>query len=332
MPLPNKWVDFMFSIRHTTLVLATIASFMLHVDVSGQEAGSTGNAPVARLPRNILHFHDSVKVLGHVVRLGDLAVVSLADTQRQEYLSSLVLYSAPAPGATRQVRARQVHEELLLRNVDLDGIELRGASRVAVSRTSSQELPDPAINRIGEPAATKSGATKPGATKPGATKSADTSKTGSVVVLTRALRRGERVGKFDVKVVPTRTLKLRNLDPVLDIESVVGRELSRSVDAGDAIDRGWVVEPILVKRGAIVSVIVRIGGVMIRTTARSQQNGTIHDIILMDSLTDRKKTLTGRVVGIDQVEILAQGSTYEPIREPIQREPQDRQRVSSVRR
>ena len=130
-------------------------------------------------------------------------------------------------------------------------------------------------------------------------------------MLKRPVRRGQRVNLQDLAVVPAGGVRLRNIDPVRDVESVIGRELIRSLRDGDAIDRSWVVEPTLVRRGAIV----RVGGVLIRTTAKSQQDGTMHDIIVMEWLNDRNKSLTGRVVGIDQVEILAQGSTYEPIRQ-----------------
>ena len=162
------------------------------------------------------------------------------------------------------------------------------------------------------PAANTPAANTPAANTPAAnTPAAKTPIANGVVVLKRPVRRGQRVNLQDLAVVPAGGVRLRNIDPVRDVESVIGRELIRSLRDGDAIDRSWVVEPTLVRRGAIV----RVGGVLIRTTAKSQQDGTMHDIIVMEWLNDRNKSLTGRVVGIDQVEILAQGSTYEPIRQ-----------------
>lgn len=292
-------------IHHRLILLTVVASCSVTTCLLGQ-AVEAQSGSISRSAKNLLHFHESAKVVAHVIRLGDLAVVSLADAQRQEYLSSLVLYSSPAPGGTRQIRARQVHEELLLRNIDLDGIELRGASRIAVTRVAQPQAATPMTSNAG---------LTPAGTIPAVTPGKMAANPNTVVVLKRPLRRGQRVNLQDLAVVPIRGVKLRNIDPVRDVDNLIGRELVRSLREGDAIDRSWIVEPTLVRRGAIVSVIVRVGGVLIRTTAKSQQNGTMNDIIIMESLTDRNKSLTGRVVGIDQVEILAQGSTYEPIRQ-----------------
>lgn len=243
-----------------------------------------------------LEFFASTSISDYVVRLGDLAKVQTADKDRGEYLRSLVLYTAPERGASRHLRSRHVHEELLLRNVDLSGLTLSGASRIHVTRISTP---------------TETSPLKPtGYSRPGSPTPHDD--LGQVVVLARKVRRGERLSQFDVKLVPASDANLRNLDPIRDVKNILGRELTRSVDEGDAIDRSWVIEPILVRRNAIVSVTVRVGGIQIRTTGKSRQDATLNDIIELESLKDRKTTWTGRVTGIDAVEILAQGSTYEP--------------------
>jgi flagella basal body P-ring formation protein FlgA len=246
----------------------------------------------------ILQFREDVQVTDAVVRLGDLAMIRLADRDRETYLKSLVLYASPVSGVTRSIRSRQVHEELLLRNIDIEALKIQGASRIQVARVSTiskkRILSGLSIN----------------ATEKDSEAIVDGE---SVVVLTRNIRRGERVDSRDVRVESVDAVKLRRIEPILDLDAIIGRQLTRSVNAKEAIDTSWVIEPKLVRRGSIVSVTVQVGGIRIRTTAKVQQDGSLHDIVIMESLEDRTKTLTGRVVGIDEVQILAQGSTYEPL-------------------
>lgn len=68
-----------------------------------------------------------------VVRLGDLAEVADVDPGVAERLAALELFPAPPPGRQRVVRAREIHDLLLLRGADPAACELYGASQVLVT-------------------------------------------------------------------------------------------------------------------------------------------------------------------------------------------------------
>jgi len=68
-----------------------------------------------------------------VVRLGDVAEVTDVDPGVAERLAALELFPAPPPGKQRLVRAREIHDLLLLRGANPATCELSGASQVLVT-------------------------------------------------------------------------------------------------------------------------------------------------------------------------------------------------------
>ncbi len=124
-----------------------------------------------------------------------------------------------------------------------------------------------------------------------------------VVVPVRSIPRDTRIDPAD--------LELRRLvGPIVtagcaeSIEELAGKEATRVLASGKPIPRSAVREPVMVRRGEIVTVIVRSAGIRVRTQARSRDDGALGELVAVESLADRK-TYFAQVSGIREVEVLA---------------------------
>lgn len=124
-----------------------------------------------------------------------------------------------------------------------------------------------------------------------------------IVVSNRAIAKGERIHAGDVEVQRLKPgASRRNAFEKLD--EVIGREAARNIPIGQPIDADYVRSPIVVRRGDVVDLYSRAGGVQVRTKARSREDGGQGDLITVELLSDRQALLT-RVCGVQEVEILA---------------------------
>lgn len=126
----------------------------------------------------------------------------------------------------------------------------------------------------------------------------------TVVVLTRAIGRGEVITAADVELRPG--------DPAMVetaafrvIEEVVGKEACRAIAAGNTIARDVVRAPVIVRRGEVVTVYARSSGLRVRTLARARDEGSLDELITVESL-DTRKSFFARVCGVQEVEVYAQ--------------------------
>ncbi|QDU94307.1 flagellar basal body P-ring formation chaperone FlgA [Lignipirellula cremea] len=87
-----------------------------------------------------------------------------------------------------------------------------------------------------------------------------------------------------------------------NLEDVVGKELLRTLNAGDFIEPQAVRSPLLVKRNQVITVIAINGGVRVRTQVRSLDEGAMGELVSVQTL-DRKQNFTAQVSGHDQAEI-----------------------------
>ena len=124
-----------------------------------------------------------------------------------------------------------------------------------------------------------------------------------VVVPVRSIPRATSIRRTD--------LELRRLDSsvmiagsVRAIEDVVGKEATHTLAPGKPIALSHVREPVLVRRGDVVSVIVRAAGIRVRTQARARDDGAQGELVAVQALSDRK-TYFAQVSGVREVEVLA---------------------------
>ncbi|HWC90084.1 MAG TPA: flagellar basal body P-ring formation chaperone FlgA, partial [Pirellulales bacterium] len=125
----------------------------------------------------------------------------------------------------------------------------------------------------------------------------------SAVVAKRAIDRGEILQAEDVA--------LERLKPGTDtsglfdrVDAVVGHETTRAIGPGQSIDDGSLRHPLLVRKGDAVTVYTRSPGLQVRTTARSRDDGSLGELITIESMLNRQ-TFLARVSGSQEAEIYA---------------------------
>jgi flagella basal body P-ring formation protein FlgA len=95
-----------------------------------------------------------------------------------------------------------------------------------------------------------------------------------------------------------------------DIDALVGKQLRRSVSTGLAIEADFVGEPIVISRGELVEVESIAGSVVVRTSGRAVESGSVGQLIGVELLPARKKVLA-TVSGPLKVRIAAVASRSE---------------------
>lgn len=135
---------------------------------------------------------------------------------------------------------------------------------------------------------------------------ADVSAPVAVVVPVRAISRGAILRESDLEmradaVADGDGLSLRSL------AEAVGKETLRALSPGRAITQDALRAPLCVRRGEAVTVYGRADGIQVRTTARAKEDGSLGDLIAVESFQDRKGFFA-RVCGPREVEVLARAA------------------------
>lgn len=130
--------------------------------------------------------------------------------------------------------------------------------------------------------------------------------TPAVVVATRAVPRGAVIQATDVQLDRSQTPSRG--DVLMSLDEVIGKEAAQTLVAGRPIDRDAIRQPLLVKRGDVVTVHVRSPGVQVRTAARARDMGSLGELVTVESLENRE-TYFARVTGIQEVEVYARGQS-----------------------
>jgi flagella basal body P-ring formation protein FlgA len=129
----------------------------------------------------------------------------------------------------------------------------------------------------------------------------------AVVVATRAVPRGAVIQASDVQLDRSQPVTGRT-EAVTSLDEVIGKEAAQAIVAGRPIDRGAVRQPVLVRKGEVVTVYVRSPGVQVRATARAKDTGSMGELIGVESLENRK-TYFARVTGIQEAEVYARAES-----------------------
>lgn len=127
------------------------------------------------------------------------------------------------------------------------------------------------------------------------TLTADVQRSVEAVVATRRVRRNER---FEAGDIERRTVWLdHDREPLAETELVVGQRAGTSVRSGSPIYADDVREPVLIRRGELVTVRAVSGGLVVRTAARAAEEGAMDEIIRLRNEGSRENfyaTVTGR--------------------------------------
>jgi flagella basal body P-ring formation protein FlgA len=124
-----------------------------------------------------------------------------------------------------------------------------------------------------------------------------------VVVALRSLARGAVLREGDVAL--QRVSAVDKVPGTLhSLEEAIGHELVRAVGAGLPVTSDTLRAPLSVHRGEVVTVLARAGGVRIRTNARARDEGSVGELVAVESLANRS-TYYARVTGNREVEVYA---------------------------
>jgi flagella basal body P-ring formation protein FlgA len=129
----------------------------------------------------------------------------------------------------------------------------------------------------------------------------------AVVVAVRAVPRGAVIQASDVQLDRSQPVVGKG-ELATTLEDVVGKEAAQAIAAGRPIDRDAVRQPVLVRKGEVVTVYVRSPGVQVRTAARAKDTGSRGELIAVESLENRKSFLA-RVSGLQEAEVYARGES-----------------------
>jgi len=140
-----------------------------------------------------------------------------------------------------------------------------------------------------------------------------------LVVAAVALARGAVVREGDVQVVQASAVS-DTPDAAHAVDDVVGKEAVRAIPAGTIVQTSMLHAPLVIRRGEIITVYARSAGIRVRTTARAREEGSLGDLISVESISDRKKTYSARVSGIQEAEVFARAVQSAP---PAGRFPSD---------
>lgn len=122
-----------------------------------------------------------------------------------------------------------------------------------------------------------------------------------VVVVTRGVTRGTPLSAADLELQIPSTKSPANA--FHSLEEVIGQETALAIAQGQILDPQYLRNPVAIRRGEVVEVTVRSGGVQVHTKARAKADGGVGDVIAAE-LIDTKQPLVVRVSGPQAVELL----------------------------
>lgn len=120
-----------------------------------------------------------------------------------------------------------------------------------------------------------------------------------VVVATARVPAGQPIAAGEVALARH---ALRALDTATsDLDAVVGKSSRRALRAGQVVEPPWLAEPLLVRRGAEVSIVAKNAAVSVTTTGRALAGGRDGDLVDVRNATTGR-VIRARVTALDTVE------------------------------
>ncbi len=125
-------------------------------------------------------------------------------------------------------------------------------------------------------------------------------------VLTRRLGKGEIIRAADLNVVEMRAGQSQQ-NTARDESDLIGLEAKRALQANRPIRLSDVQTPVLVKKGALVTMLVRTPAMSLSAVGQALEDGAKGEVIRILNPKSRK-TVQGTVVGKGQVQMITRGS------------------------
>ncbi len=131
----------------------------------------------------------------------------------------------------------------------------------------------------------------------------DVSRAAQVVVLVRAVGRGDRIGPGDVQLARAEPGQ-RVENAFRSVDDAVGREATRAMAPGQLLTNEAARSPRLVRRGEPVTVYARAAGLQVHTVGTAKEEGGLGDVITVESRLSRQIFLA-RITGPQEAEVYA---------------------------
>lgn len=125
----------------------------------------------------------------------------------------------------------------------------------------------------------------------------------AVVVAVHSIGKGAVIRASDVQLASA-GMAATGSAAVGSVEEVVGYEAVHAIPEGRPIGSDELRSPIMIRRGEVVTVYARSPGVRIKTVARARQEGSLGELIELESMQDRKCYIA-RVSGFQEAEVFA---------------------------
>lgn len=116
------------------------------------------------------------------------------------------------------------------------------------------------------------------------------------------LSRGEVISK-DRVYSSLEVLDYRNEKAFSNIEEVEGKETKREIPAGTILTPSSIQEETLIKRGDLVTMVAKYGGIVVTSTGKARGEGSLGDVIVVEN-PDSKKRFEAEIVGERMVEVV----------------------------
>ena len=114
-------------------------------------------------------------------------------------------------------------------------------------------------------------------------------------------RRGRAGGDVELNTWP---LRKKSEGPCTPSRTRLATSWSAPLRRGAAVSSDCLRQPLAVHRGEVVTVYAQSGAVRIRTNARSRDEGSVGELVAVESLLNRS-TYYARVSGVREVEVYA---------------------------
>ena len=125
-----------------------------------------------------------------------------------------------------------------------------------------------------------------------------------VVAAMRSISRGAVIRESDLTLV--REVPRDGESSVFhSVEEVAGKQTTRAIPDGKILAPDDLQSQTMIHKGDVVTVYARSAGIKVRTTARAKDDGSLGDLVTLETMNDRKQ-YQARVCGAREAEVLAQ--------------------------
>ncbi|TWT33328.1 flagellar basal body P-ring formation chaperone FlgA [Blastopirellula retiformator] len=214
-------------------------------------------------------------VVDSIVRLGDLADVAGPSQRYVQELEQLELFPAPSAARSRFVTINDIRAQLSARGFKDADLYFTGASRTRIVRTSGDAPVRETIRQAADATSIQQTVWNGGPLAEGEQ---------LVVHTVRPIRRGEVIQATDLTVQPLNLVRT-NGNYETRIESLIGKQAVRSLPAERPIEAGWVQEPIVIRQNDVVTVMVKIGGLVIRRDAIAAGDASVGQLLNVQAIS-----------------------------------------------